>query len=76
MCELLFCVDNLIRIFPFFFHFHYFVFFYFHLELFLSSEDTEKLHDFEEENVEDYFREKEQKFQSSTDERIRLICDR
>ncbi|CAE1237860.1 TRPM3 [Acanthosepion pharaonis] len=46
------------------------------LKLFLSSEDTEKLHDFEEENVEDYFREKEQKFQSSTDERIRLICDR
>lgn len=46
------------------------------LKLFLSTEDTEKLHDFEEENVEDYFREKEQKFQSSTDERIRLICDR
>nr|QHX41567.1 transient receptor potential cation channel subfamily M member 3-like [Octopus vulgaris] len=46
------------------------------LKLFLSHEDTEKLHAFEEENVEDYFREKDSKFQSSTDERIRVISDR
>ncbi|XP_050403200.2 transient receptor potential cation channel subfamily M member 3 isoform X3 [Patella vulgata] len=46
------------------------------LKLFLSHEDTEKLHDFEEECVEDYFREKEMKFQSSSEERIRLISER
>ncbi|GAB1601203.1 transient receptor potential cation channel subfamily M member 3 isoform X4 [Argonauta hians] len=46
------------------------------LKLFLSLEDTEKLHAFEEENVEDYFRDKECKFQSSTDERIRIISER
>ncbi|XP_041371939.1 transient receptor potential cation channel subfamily M member 3-like isoform X2 [Gigantopelta aegis] len=46
------------------------------LKLFLSHEDTEKLHDFEEECVEDYFREKENKFQSSSEERIRIINER
>ena len=39
-------------------------------ELFLSEEDVEKVHDFEEECVEEYFREKEVNKQSSTDERI------
>ncbi|XP_076465905.1 transient receptor potential cation channel subfamily M member 1-like [Babylonia areolata] len=46
------------------------------LKLFLSREDTEKLHDFEEECMEDFFREKENKFQSSSDERIRIINER
>ncbi|KAL8608834.1 hypothetical protein ACOMHN_034779 [Nucella lapillus] len=46
------------------------------LKLFLSEGDTEKLHDFEEECVEDYFREKENKFQSSSDERIRVVNER
>ncbi|CAC5414386.1 TRPM3 [Mytilus coruscus] len=46
------------------------------LKLFLSLEDTEKLHDFEEECMEDFFRDKEQKFQSSSDERIRVINER
>ncbi|XP_046332894.2 transient receptor potential cation channel subfamily M member 3-like isoform X4 [Haliotis rufescens] len=46
------------------------------LKLFLSKEDTEKLHDFEEECMEDYFRDKEIKFQSSSEERIRLINER
>ena len=45
-------------------------------ELFLSRDDTEKLHDFEEECMEDFFREKENKFQSSSDERIRVINER
>lgn len=46
------------------------------LKLFLSPDDKEKLHDFEEECVEDYFRYKDYKFQSSSDERIRVINDR
>ncbi|KAL5005502.1 hypothetical protein ScPMuIL_018958 [Solemya velum] len=46
------------------------------LKLFLSHQDTEKLHDFEEECVEDCFHEKELKFQSSADERIRVIHER
>lgn len=45
-------------------------------ELFLSREDTEKLHDFEEECMEDFFREKEHKFQSSSEERVRVINER
>ena len=45
-------------------------------ELFLSPDDKEKLHDFEEECVEDYFRYKDYKFQSSSDERIRVINER
>ena len=45
-------------------------------ELFLSRDDTEKVHDFEEECMEDFFREKENKFQSSSEERIRVINDR
>ncbi|XP_048733275.2 transient receptor potential cation channel subfamily M member 1-like isoform X2 [Ostrea edulis] len=46
------------------------------LKLFLSTDDKEKLHDFEEECVEDYFRYKDYKFQSSSDERIRVINER
>ncbi|KAJ8304156.1 hypothetical protein KUTeg_017739 [Tegillarca granosa] len=46
------------------------------LKLFLSHDDTEKLHDFEEECVEDFFREKDQKFQNSSEERIRVINER
>eukprot|EP00105_Crassostrea_gigas_P017422 XP_011435194.1 PREDICTED: transient receptor potential cation channel subfamily M member 1 isoform X1 [Crassostrea gigas] len=46
------------------------------LKLFLSPDDKEKLHDFEEECVEDYFRYKDYKFQSSSDERIRVINER
>lgn len=45
-------------------------------ELFLSHEDTEKLHDFEEECMEDLHREKENKFLSSPEERIRVINER
>ncbi len=45
-------------------------------ELFLSGEDVEHLHDFEEECIEDYFREKDQRFSTSSDERIRLTAER
>ena len=50
--------------------------FVFFSELFLCEDDVEKLHDFEEESIEDYFRAKEQQLQSSTDERIRLTAER
>ena len=46
------------------------------LELFLSHDDMEKLHDFEEECAEDYFREKEIQLQSSSDKRIQVINER
>ncbi|KAL3865684.1 hypothetical protein ACJMK2_043048, partial [Sinanodonta woodiana] len=46
------------------------------LKLFLSHDDMEKLHDFEEECAEDYFREKEHQFQASNEERIRAINER
>ena len=36
----------------------------------------EKLHDFEEECAEDYFREKEIQLQSSSDKRIQVINER
>ena len=45
-------------------------------ELFLSEEDVERIHDFEEECVEDYYRDKEQRIQCSTEERIRLTHER
>ena len=45
-------------------------------ELFLSHDDMEKLHDFEEECAEDYFREKEIQLQSSSDKRIQVINER
>ena len=40
-------------------------------ELFLDAEVVELIHDFEEECVEQYFRDKEQRRWNSTDERIR-----
>eukprot|EP00058_Branchiostoma_floridae_P016533 XP_002602021.1 hypothetical protein BRAFLDRAFT_82609 [Branchiostoma floridae] len=46
------------------------------LKLFLSDDDVERLHDFEEECVEEYFREKEDAYGSSTNERIRMTQDR
>uniref|UniRef100_A0A2C9JU91 TRPM SLOG domain-containing protein n=1 Tax=Biomphalaria glabrata TaxID=6526 RepID=A0A2C9JU91_BIOGL len=46
------------------------------LKLFLSYEDTEKLHDFEEECLEDLHREKDLRHQSSAEERLKCIVDR
>ncbi|XP_059155365.1 transient receptor potential cation channel subfamily M member 3-like isoform X3 [Physella acuta] len=46
------------------------------LKLFLSHEDTEKLHDFEEECMEDLYREKDLKHQNSSEERIKFISER
>ncbi|RUS83212.1 hypothetical protein EGW08_009023 [Elysia chlorotica] len=46
------------------------------LKLFLSHEDTEKLHDFEEECMEDLYREKEMHHHNSTEERIKYINER
>ena len=40
-------------------------------ELFLDSDEVERLHDFEEECMDSYFREKDQLLQNSTNERIR-----
>ncbi|KAJ7994831.1 hypothetical protein DPEC_G00253540 [Dallia pectoralis] len=45
-------------------------------ELFLTEEDQKKLHDFEEQCVEKYFHEKDDKFHSGSEERIRLTSDR
>uniref|UniRef100_A0A4W4HK56 non-specific serine/threonine protein kinase n=1 Tax=Electrophorus electricus TaxID=8005 RepID=A0A4W4HK56_ELEEL len=45
-------------------------------QLFLTEEDQKKLHDFEEQCVETYFHEKDDKFHSGSEERIRLTSDR
>ena len=45
-------------------------------ELFLSEEELKKLHEFEEQCVQEHFQEKEDEQQSSSDERIRVTCDR
>ncbi|XP_053355884.1 transient receptor potential cation channel subfamily M member 7 isoform X1 [Clarias gariepinus] len=45
-------------------------------KLFLNEEDQKKLHDFEEQCVETYFHEKDDKFHSGSEERIRLTSDR
>ncbi|XP_047678057.1 transient receptor potential cation channel subfamily M member 7 isoform X2 [Tachysurus fulvidraco] len=45
-------------------------------KLFLTKEDQKKLHDFEEQCVETYFHEKDDKFHSGSEERIRLTADR
>ncbi|KAB5574590.1 hypothetical protein PHYPO_G00210700 [Pangasianodon hypophthalmus] len=45
-------------------------------KLFLTEEDQKKLHDFEEQCVETYFHEKDDKFHSGSEERIRLTSDR
>ncbi|XP_076339242.1 transient receptor potential cation channel trpm-like isoform X2 [Tachypleus tridentatus] len=46
------------------------------LKLFLDEDEVEKIHDFEEECVEGYFREKERKQQMSTDEQVRSTTER
>ncbi|KAK0173426.1 hypothetical protein PV328_006622 [Microctonus aethiopoides] len=46
------------------------------LKLFLEADDMERLYDFEEDCVEGYFREQEQKLQMSTEERIKLTTER
>ena len=50
--------------------------FLFPIELFLDEEDVEKLHDFEEECMEDLFRQKEHARLKSNDERIKQTCER
>uniref|UniRef100_UPI003D7FE348 transient receptor potential cation channel subfamily M member 1a isoform 5 n=1 Tax=Danio rerio TaxID=7955 RepID=UPI003D7FE348 len=46
------------------------------LKLTLSAEELKSLYEFEEQNVEEYFREKEDEVQSSNDERIRITSQR
>ncbi|XP_047469379.1 transient receptor potential cation channel trpm-like isoform X1 [Penaeus chinensis] len=46
------------------------------LKLFLDGESLERVHDFEEECVDGYNREKEQKEQMSTEERVRVMAER
>ncbi|XP_028852656.1 transient receptor potential cation channel subfamily M member 3 isoform X5 [Denticeps clupeoides] len=46
------------------------------LKLFITEEELKKLHDFEEQCIEEYFREKEDRFNSSNDERIRVTSER
>lgn len=46
------------------------------IELFLTEEDQKKLHDFEEQCVEMYFNEKDDKFNSGSEERIRVTFER
>lgn len=45
-------------------------------ELFLSDDELKRLHEFEEQCVQEHFREKEDEQQSSSDERIRVTCER
>ncbi|KAM4826022.1 transient receptor potential cation channel subfamily M member 1 isoform 2-T2 [Thomomys bottae] len=46
------------------------------LKLFLSDDELKKLHEFEEQCVQEHFREKEDEQQSSSNERIRLTSER
>ncbi|XP_023672886.1 transient receptor potential cation channel subfamily M member 1-like [Paramormyrops kingsleyae] len=46
------------------------------LKLSLNAEELKNLYEFEEQCVEEYFREMEDKEQSSNDERIRVTCER
>uniref|UniRef100_A0ABM5EXS9 Transient receptor potential cation channel subfamily M member 1 isoform X5 n=1 Tax=Pogona vitticeps TaxID=103695 RepID=A0ABM5EXS9_9SAUR len=46
------------------------------LKLFLNDEELKKLYEFEEQCVDEYFREKEDEEQSSNDERIRVTSER
>ncbi|XP_008848828.1 transient receptor potential cation channel subfamily M member 1 isoform X1 [Nannospalax galili] len=46
------------------------------LKLFLSDEELKKLHEFEEQCVQEHFREKEDEQQASSEERIRVTCER
>ena len=45
-------------------------------ELFLEEEAVERLHDFEEECMDSYFREKQQEFETGHQERIRVTSER
>ena len=45
-------------------------------ELVLSAEELKSLHEFEEQCVEEYFREKQDEKQSSNNERIRVTSER
>ncbi|XP_006903000.1 PREDICTED: transient receptor potential cation channel subfamily M member 1 [Elephantulus edwardii] len=46
------------------------------LKLFLSEDELKRLHEFEEQCVQEHFQEKEDQQQSSSDERIRVTCER
>ncbi|KAM4592426.1 transient receptor potential cation channel subfamily M member 1-like [Odontesthes bonariensis] len=46
------------------------------LQLVLTADELKSLHEFEEQCVEDYFREKDDEKQSSNNERIRVTCER
>ncbi|XP_048185287.1 transient receptor potential cation channel subfamily M member 1 isoform X2 [Perognathus longimembris pacificus] len=46
------------------------------LKLFLSDDELKRLHEFEEQCVQEHFREKEDEQQSSSDERIRVTSER
>nr|XP_019801418.2 transient receptor potential cation channel subfamily M member 1 isoform X1 [Tursiops truncatus] len=46
------------------------------LKLFLSDEELKRLHEFEEQCVREHFQEKEDEQQSSSEERIRVTCER
>lgn len=45
-------------------------------ELFITDDELKKVHDFEEQCIEEYFREKDDHFNSSNDERIRVTSER
>lgn len=45
-------------------------------ELFITEDELKKVHDFEEQCIEEYFREKDDRFHSSNDERIRVTSER
>lgn len=45
-------------------------------ELFITEDELKKVHDFEEQCIEEYFREKDDRFNSSNDERIRVTAER
>lgn len=45
-------------------------------ELFLSEEELRRLHEFEAQCVQEHFQEKEDQQQSSSDQRIRVTCER
>uniref|UniRef100_UPI00398E47A7 transient receptor potential cation channel subfamily M member 3 n=1 Tax=Pristiophorus japonicus TaxID=55135 RepID=UPI00398E47A7 len=46
------------------------------LKLFITEDELKKLHDFEEQCIEEYFREKDDMFNSSNDERVRVTAER
>ncbi|XP_075067071.1 transient receptor potential cation channel subfamily M member 3 isoform X4 [Mixophyes fleayi] len=46
------------------------------LKLFITEDELKKVHDFEEQCIEEYFREKDDLFNSSNDERIRVTAER